>query len=106
MKRRPKKTPTETDNGETKTKESTMTDNGTTITAPTAATCGSDSEDDDEARTDYNNPAKSTEQNDRRTVQGGPMVGKPSKIDFARYQKHVAGAPVDVVERTQLNWED
>ena len=43
----------------------------------------SDSDNDDiNQRTDYNNPAKSTEQNEERKVEGGPYIGKPSEINF------------------------
>ena len=63
-------------------------------------TTGSDSEEESTTRTGYNNPAKSTTQNEKRIVEGGPMIGKPSQIDFERYRKNFVGAPLDVVERT------
>ena len=75
-------------------------DNSTTVTSPTVKTTVSDSEEEDATRTGYNNPAKSTAQNEKRTVEGGPMIGKPSQIDFEKYRKNFAGAPPDVVERT------
>ena len=67
------------------------------------ATVGSDSEDEHQVRTDYNNKAKSTTQNDSRKVQGGTLVGKPSTIDYTKYQKHFVGAPANVVEKTFQN---
>ena len=75
----------------------------TTATAPTVATVGSDSEDEPQVRTDYNNKEKSTTQNDIRSVQGGPLVGKPSTIDYTKYQRHFVGAPANVVEKTFQN---
>ena len=39
----------------------------------------------DRVRTDYNNPAKSTEQNKPRQFESGPWIGKPSKVDFNNY---------------------
>ena len=57
----------------------------------------------DSPRTDYNNPAKSTKDNDDRKVLGGPYIGKPSKIDFERYRKNFCGAPVKVIEETFKN---
>ena len=77
-------------------------DNTSTKTEPTTLTSGSDSEDDNPC-TDYNNPAKSTTQNDERTTQGGPLIGKPSSIDYNKYQKHLVGAPVEVVKKTFKN---
>ena len=40
-----------------------------------------------EPREDYNNPAKSTTQNKPRTTQGGPLVGKPSEIQYGSYRR-------------------
>ena len=64
----------------------------------------SDSDDDDiNQRTDYNNPAKSTKQNEERKVEGGPYIGKPSEINFEKFRMHFCGAPVNVIEKTFEN---
>ena len=109
-----------------KSSDPTQTDtsgNASTVTAPTVETVGSDSEEDlsvaqdgessdndkaddsdeDIPRTDYNNPAKSTSQNYRRQVKGGPYVGKPSTIDYEKYKMHFCGAPTNVIEKTFEN---
>ena len=39
----------------------------------------------DQVCTDYNNPAKSTDQNEPRQFEGRPWIGKPSKVDFDNY---------------------
>ena len=75
----------------------------TSTTEPTVETVGSDSEDEGQQRTDYNNPAKSTDQNDPRAVEGGPYVGRPSKIDYEKYQKNFCGASPEVIEKTFEN---
>ena len=64
---------------------------------------GSDSEDEQQVRTDYNNRARSTTQNDSCAVRGGPLVGKPSTIDYTKCQRHFVGAPANVVEKTFQN---
>ena len=71
---------------------------------------GNVSEDDDESdastgepRTDYNNPAKSTSQNDPRRIEGGPYVGRPKQIDFEKLRRNFCGAPVDVLKKTFEN---
>ena len=60
-------------------------------------------EDEDEAspRTDYNNKAKSTTQNDERII--GPYLGKPSKIHYADYARHFGGVPEARIEKTFRN---
>ena len=60
-------------------------------------------EESDTPRTDYNNPAKNTDQNDERKLEGGPLVGEPSKIDFAKYRRHFIGASEDVIKKTFEN---
>ena len=62
-----------------------------------------DSSDDEEPRTDYNNPSKSTEQNDERQVEGGPYIGKPSEIDYEKLRMNFCGAPVDKIKKTFQN---
>ena len=47
-------------------------DSATVVTGPTIETSGSDSED-DVPRSDYNNPAKDTSQNEEREIVGGPV---------------------------------
>ena len=92
-----------------KKKSQTSSSGASTTTAPTVETTGSDSEQDtsgdesDTPRTDYNNPAKSTTQNDERKIEGGPYVGKPSEINFEKLRMHFCGAPVDVIEKTFQN---
>ena len=66
-------------------------------TAPTVETVGSDSKDKGTPRTDYNNPAKSTEQNDSQTVEGGPYVGKSSKINYEALGENFCGATPEVM---------
>ncbi len=66
-------------------------------------TTGTDSDSDTEPRTDYNNPAKSTTQNEVREYEGGPRVAKPSKINYELYRKYLGGVPVNVVEKTFQN---
>ena len=60
-------------------------------------------EESDTPRTDYNNPAKNTEQNEERNLEGGPLVGEPSKIDFSKYRRHFIGALEDVIKKTFEN---
>ena len=74
-----------------------------TTTAPTVATTGSDSEESDSPRTDYNNPAKDVSQNDPRKVEGGPLIGRPSKINYDGLRKNFCGATAEVVEKTFEN---
>ena len=62
--------------------------------------------DDDESeketpRTDYNNKAKSTSQNDERVV--GPYLGKPSKKRYGDYARHFGGVPDEVIRQTFNN---
>ena len=75
------------------------------LSLPTVSTVGSvvDSEDEGSPRTDYNNPAKSTEQNEPRTVEGGPYVGKPSKINYEHLRENFCGATPKAVEKTFEN---
>ena len=61
------------------------------------------SDDEIEPRTDYNNPAKSTEQNEECSVQSGPLVGSPSRIDHVKYRRHFVGASGDVIKKTFKN---
>ena len=70
---------------------------------PKVETVLEDDDDISEPRTDYNNPAKTTDVNEERKVEGGPYVGKPSKIDFEKYRKNFCGAPVKVIEETFKN---
>ena len=56
-----------------------------------------------EPRTDYNNPAKSTLQNEPRHIEGGPYAGKPKQIDFERLRRNFCGAPVNVLQKTFEN---
>ena len=46
---------------------------------------------------------KSTSQNNPQTVQGGPLIGKPTATNYAKHQRHFVGAPVNVVEKTFQN---
>jgi hypothetical protein len=79
-------------------------DGETTVTAPTVGTDESDSDGESETpRTDYNNPAKSTLQEDEVPLRGGPLVGKPSRIDHEQYQRHFCGVPVEVIKKTFEN---
>ena len=71
-------------------------------TAPTVPT-SLDSDSDTEPREDYNNPAKSTTQNEIREYTGGPRLAKPSKINYKQFRKYLGGAPVKVVEQTFRN---
>ena len=57
--------------------------------------------DDDVPRTDYNNPAKSTLQNEPRTA--GPYMGKPTKHDYAVLAQNFVGVPQKVIEKTFEN---
>ena len=62
-----------------------------------------DNSDEDIPRTDHNNPTKSTFQNYRPKVKGGPCVGKPSTIDYEKYKMHFCGSPTNVIEKTFEN---
>ena len=89
---------------ETKRKSVTRTNSQRSgMTLPTVETIGSDSEDESSPRTDYNNPAKSTSQNEPRKVVGGPYVGRPSHIDYDDLRKNFCGVPAEVVEKTFKN---
>ena len=57
--------------------------------------------DDDTPLTDYNNPAKSTHQNEPRTA--GPYMGKPTKHDYAVLARNFLGVPQKVIEKTFEN---
>ena len=48
-------------------------------------------------RTDYNNRAKDTSQNEPRTA--GPYRGKPSKRHYSDYARHFGGVPEKVIRR-------
>ena len=52
----------------------------------------------DQVRMDYNNPAKSMEQNKAHQFEGRPWIGKPSKVDFDNYQWLFVGAPMNVIQ--------
>ena len=56
---------------------------------------------DDPPRTDYNNPAKSTSQNEERIL--GPYLGKPSKVHYPEYAKYLGGVPENIIEKTFKN---
>ena len=58
-------------------------------------------ESDGEPRTDYNNKAKTTTQNEERVV--GPYLGKPSSIDYGDYARHFGGVPEEVIRKTFQN---
>ena len=97
--------------------------NALTATAPTVETVGSNSEDsqsveqrdklsnndkavdsdEDTPLVDHNNPAKSTFQNCRRKIKGGPCVSRPSGIDCKKCGMHFCGAPTSVIEKTFKN---
>ena len=83
-------------------KKKSASGSATVATTPTVDTMGSDSEDEQRERTDYN-ISNSTTQNGPRTVRGGPLVGNPTPTDYTKYQKHFVGAPVNVVEKTFQN---
>ena len=54
-------------------------------------------------RTDYNNPARSTLQNEKREAHGGPLVGKPSEIQYEKFAKFFGGVPETTIEKTFQN---
>ena len=56
---------------------------------------------DEPVRTDYNNPAKSTLQNEPRVM--GPYLGKPSKEHYSEYARYLGGVPEKVIEKTFKN---
>ena len=80
-------------------------ESATVATAPTTDTIGSDSEEelDTAPRTDYNNPAKSTSQNDEREIETGPYLGKLKEEDYERLRMNFCGAPTEVVKQTFKN---
>ena len=55
----------------------------------------------DPPRSDYNNPAKSTKQNDDRET--GPYLGKPSKVNYPEYARYLGGVSEKIIEKTFKN---
>ena len=94
---------TTTRSSQTKKRKPRVTSTPSVTTAPTVRTTGTDSDSDSEPRTDYNNPAKSTTQNETREYEGGPRLARPSKINYEQYRKYLGGVPVNVVEKTFQN---
>ena len=91
-----------------KSKRKTSTDSTGNNSRPTVTTVletddEDDSSEDTAPRTDYNNPSKSTTQNEEREITGGPYIGKPSKIDYEKLRMNFCGAPVDKIQKTFEN---
>lgn len=61
--------------------------------------------DTEQARTDSNNKARSTTQEDleERTLSSGPYIGKPKELDFRKLRRYFCGAPEKVVRKTVQN---
>ncbi len=73
------------------------------VTVTTADESADPSDEETPPETGYNNPAKNTAQNDMREIEGGPLIGKPKEIDYAKFAKFFGGVPEEVVRRTFEN---